>query len=256
MQAAWAAPACRSRAPPPPKPRRRPVPGLDQLSPGDLLFIPGEGGTAANPGHVGMYVGAAGRGAYDKHPRRHPRRLTAWTPKIVAIRRVTPTAPTPTGSGADPQIGSVTWRARSLRPPSGTWSRSGCCRRARRAGHRVRRPRPRRRRDHGVARRRILPAPSGTWVADALAVLMAPGHPGEAFGPPWTGKVGRADAAVLTAPRCCWTPERLRGCDRGAAVAAYGPAPRSRHRKDIHEELSLAAARRPRNGPPRLYLSS
>jgi len=34
-----------------------PVAGLDQLRPGDLVFVPGADGTADAPGHVGMYLG-------------------------------------------------------------------------------------------------------------------------------------------------------------------------------------------------------
>ena len=35
-----------------------PVYGLGELTPGDLLFSAGGNGTAANPGHVGMYLGS------------------------------------------------------------------------------------------------------------------------------------------------------------------------------------------------------
>ena len=35
-----------------------PVYGLGELTPGDLLFSAGSDGTAANPGHVGMYLGS------------------------------------------------------------------------------------------------------------------------------------------------------------------------------------------------------
>jgi cell wall-associated NlpC family hydrolase len=34
-----------------------PVDSVGDLRPGDLIFIPGSDGTAASPGHVGMYVG-------------------------------------------------------------------------------------------------------------------------------------------------------------------------------------------------------
>ncbi|MBN1174954.1 MAG: C40 family peptidase [Micromonosporaceae bacterium] len=34
-----------------------PVPSSDQLRPGDLIFTAGANGSAANPGHVGMYIG-------------------------------------------------------------------------------------------------------------------------------------------------------------------------------------------------------
>ena len=78
-----------------------PVAGLDQVQPGDLLFIPGDGGSAAHPGHVGI---AAGDGlvidAYDTHHGVIVERLDTWAPKIVAIRRVAPatTPPPPAGS--------------------------------------------------------------------------------------------------------------------------------------------------------------
>jgi cell wall-associated NlpC family hydrolase len=35
-----------------------PVPGPDQLQPGDLIFVPGADGTMAAPGHVGVYIGS------------------------------------------------------------------------------------------------------------------------------------------------------------------------------------------------------
>jgi len=34
-----------------------PVASVSQLSPGDLIFIPGSDPTSAGPGHVGMYIG-------------------------------------------------------------------------------------------------------------------------------------------------------------------------------------------------------
>jgi len=34
-----------------------PVAAVSDLQPGDLTFIPGSDGTAASPGHVGLYVG-------------------------------------------------------------------------------------------------------------------------------------------------------------------------------------------------------
>lgn len=64
-----------------------PVAGADQIRPGDLLFIPGADGTAANPGHVGMALGegllvhAPGSGDTVKISS-----LAGWD--IVAIRRV------------------------------------------------------------------------------------------------------------------------------------------------------------------------
>ncbi|HEY1971846.1 MAG TPA: C40 family peptidase, partial [Pseudonocardia sp.] len=79
------------------------VPGLDQIQPGNLLFIPGDGGSATHPGHVGI---AAGDGlvidAYNTHHGVIAEPLTAWAPKIVAIRRVSP--PPASGSSSSPQI--------------------------------------------------------------------------------------------------------------------------------------------------------
>jgi cell wall-associated NlpC family hydrolase len=65
------------------------VGSLAQVEPGDLLFIPGSDGTAAAPGHVGMYVG---KGyvvdAYDTDHGVILTTLDSWKPKVVAIRRV------------------------------------------------------------------------------------------------------------------------------------------------------------------------
>jgi hypothetical protein len=75
-----------------------PVPGLDQVQPGDLLFIPGSEGTSAHPGHVGV---AAGGGlvidAYDSTHGVIVERLTTWAPKIVSVRRISPTPALPHG---------------------------------------------------------------------------------------------------------------------------------------------------------------
>ncbi|MGH3547118.1 MAG: C40 family peptidase [Pseudonocardiaceae bacterium] len=75
-----------------------PVPSLHQAQPGDLLFIPGSLGTAANPGHVGMY---AGEGlvvnAYDDKHGVIIESVGKWSPKIVAIRHIAGTT-TPPGS--------------------------------------------------------------------------------------------------------------------------------------------------------------
>ncbi len=73
----------------------QPVAGLDQAQPGDLLFIPGADGTAARPGHVGIYAGGAdGHGlvidAYDSTRGVIVERLTTWAPKVVAVRRLAP----------------------------------------------------------------------------------------------------------------------------------------------------------------------
>jgi cell wall-associated NlpC family hydrolase len=67
-----------------------PVPGFDQIQPGDLLFIPGDEGSVSHPGHVGL---AAGAGlvidAYGSNTGIVIEPLARWAPKIVAIRRVT-----------------------------------------------------------------------------------------------------------------------------------------------------------------------
>ncbi|OXM43433.1 hypothetical protein CFP75_38310 [Amycolatopsis alba DSM 44262] len=80
------------------------VPGLNQVQPGDLLFIPGSLGTPANPRHVGMY---AGHGlivnAYDSSTGVILEPLSAWSGKIVMIRRVTdPSTPSPNSGGRPP----------------------------------------------------------------------------------------------------------------------------------------------------------
>ncbi|WP_410585448.1 C40 family peptidase [Amycolatopsis sp. lyj-108] len=80
------------------------VPGLNQLMPGDLLFIPGSLGTPANPRHVGMY---AGHGlivnAYDSSTGVILEPLSAWSGKIVMIRRVAdPSTPSPNSGGRPP----------------------------------------------------------------------------------------------------------------------------------------------------------
>jgi hypothetical protein len=72
------------------------VAGIDQIAPGDLLFIPGADGTAAHPGHVGL---AAGHGlvidAYDNTHGVIVENLASWAPKIVAIRRPAASSPAP-----------------------------------------------------------------------------------------------------------------------------------------------------------------
>jgi hypothetical protein len=72
------------------------VPGLNQVQPGDLLFIPGADGTAAHPGHVGIYAGAGlVINAYDSTHGVIVERLTTWAPKVVSVRRVSTPTPTP-----------------------------------------------------------------------------------------------------------------------------------------------------------------
>ncbi|MFC9250096.1 C40 family peptidase [Amycolatopsis thailandensis] len=80
------------------------VPGLNQVQPGDLLFIPGSLGTPANPRHVGMY---AGHGlivnSYDSSTGVILEPLSAWSGKIVMIRRVSDTGtPSPNSGGRPP----------------------------------------------------------------------------------------------------------------------------------------------------------
>lgn len=66
-----------------------PVTSVSQLRPGDLVFIPGADGTAASPGHVGMYVGGGmliqapttGQ-VVDLVP------VSSWQGQIVAMRHV------------------------------------------------------------------------------------------------------------------------------------------------------------------------
>lgn len=67
----------------------RAVPGIGQVQPGDLLFIPGSLGTPSNPRHVGMYIGHGLLiNAYDQDSGVIVERLSAWRAEIVAIRRV------------------------------------------------------------------------------------------------------------------------------------------------------------------------
>lgn len=67
----------------------RAVPGLEQLQPGDLLFIPGALGTAQTPRHVGMYIGhQLIVDAYDTSTGVILEPLSTWADNIVAVRRV------------------------------------------------------------------------------------------------------------------------------------------------------------------------
>ncbi|WP_017975786.1 C40 family peptidase [Actinopolyspora halophila] len=67
----------------------RAVSSVAQLTPGDLVFIPGSLGSPSNPRHVGIY---AGHGlivnAYDADTGVILEKLSAWRGEIVAIRRV------------------------------------------------------------------------------------------------------------------------------------------------------------------------
>jgi cell wall-associated NlpC family hydrolase len=67
-----------------------PVYSHSQLKPGDLLFTPGSDGTAANPGHVGMYIGS---GLVIQAPQTgEDVEITPfsgyWQENTVAIRRI------------------------------------------------------------------------------------------------------------------------------------------------------------------------
>jgi len=69
-----------------------PVSGLTDLQPGDLLFIAGSDGSAASPGHVGMYIGAVAGVPYLVDAPQSGRDigvkpLSAWKNVIVGIRR-------------------------------------------------------------------------------------------------------------------------------------------------------------------------
>ena len=70
-----------------------PVGSTAALAPGDLLFTAGTG-TAARPGHVGLYIGTInGNPALVQAPRTGKTvqitPLSAWASQIVAIRRPT-----------------------------------------------------------------------------------------------------------------------------------------------------------------------
>jgi hypothetical protein len=82
------------------------VVGTNQAQPGDLLFTPGDGGSAAHPGHVGLYAGAGlVIDAYDSTHGVIVEKIATWAPKIVGIRKVNPTpAAPPPQSGSTPQI--------------------------------------------------------------------------------------------------------------------------------------------------------
>ncbi len=75
-----------------------PVADLFSLQPGDLLFLAGTHGTAAAPGHVGMYIGAVGGVGYLVNAPRTGRTVeiepvSAWRGLIVAIRRTVTRSP-------------------------------------------------------------------------------------------------------------------------------------------------------------------
>ncbi|MFI7523799.1 C40 family peptidase [Micromonospora globbae] len=66
-----------------------PVTDHRDLRPGDLLFIPGSRGSAARPGHVGMYLG---QGLIVQAPHSGDvvkiSRLSAWAHQLAAVRRI------------------------------------------------------------------------------------------------------------------------------------------------------------------------
>jgi cell wall-associated NlpC family hydrolase len=74
---------------------------LGQLSPGDLVFIPGSLGSATNPRHVGMY---AGNGiivnAYDDTTGVILQPVAQWADQVVAVRHIA-------GPVGEPAAGSV-----------------------------------------------------------------------------------------------------------------------------------------------------
>lgn len=68
-----------------------PVTSVSMLQPGDLIFIPGSDGTAANPGHVGLYIGQGLLiNAYDEKTGIVLDQVSNWAGQIVAIRRPAP----------------------------------------------------------------------------------------------------------------------------------------------------------------------
>lgn len=67
-----------------------PVPDVDDVQPGDLVFIPGSNGTLAQPRHVGLYLGS-GLVVHAPKTGDHVKiaQLSSWHP-IAAVRRVVP----------------------------------------------------------------------------------------------------------------------------------------------------------------------
>ena len=69
------------------------VPGLAAMQAGDLLFIPGSDGTAAHPGHVGMYIGVGGDNRQYLVQAPHIGTVVKvipvsdWASQVAAIRR-------------------------------------------------------------------------------------------------------------------------------------------------------------------------
>ncbi|MEV4481827.1 C40 family peptidase [Micromonospora coxensis] len=67
----------------------QPVSDFRHLRPGDLLFIPGSRGSAARPGHVGLYLG---QGLIVQAPHSGDVvkiiRLSRWVAQLAAVRRI------------------------------------------------------------------------------------------------------------------------------------------------------------------------
>jgi cell wall-associated NlpC family hydrolase len=71
-----------------------PVTSTAAMEPGDLIFIAGTGGTPANPGHVGLYIGLVNSVPYLVDAPQTGRTVeitpvSTWAGLIVAIRRPT-----------------------------------------------------------------------------------------------------------------------------------------------------------------------
>jgi cell wall-associated NlpC family hydrolase len=68
-----------------------PVAGLANARPGDLIFIPGSGGSMTNPDHVGLYLGS---GILVQAPHTGDvvkiSPVSGWANQIAAIRRIVP----------------------------------------------------------------------------------------------------------------------------------------------------------------------
>ena len=89
------------------------VAGLSAAQPGDLLFFAGSDGTAASPGHVGIYVGN-GQMIDAPHTGTSVQIQSVPAGQVVAIRRVlpatssSPSTPVASSAGASTQMGNVT----------------------------------------------------------------------------------------------------------------------------------------------------
>ena len=71
------------------------ITSIEQMQPGDLIFIPGSDGARADPGHVGMYIGRDGASNQILVQAPHTgttvrvTKVSAWSRQIVAIVRPT-----------------------------------------------------------------------------------------------------------------------------------------------------------------------